>query len=430
MNERLLHYIWQFRYFNTRSVVTTCGQAVEILHTGEYNTDQGPDFSNARIKLNDTLWAGAVELHVKTSDWHKHGHSGDARYQKLVLHVVWQHDLQELPANIPVLVLEPLVPAMMLQQYEKWMSSQQSVPCSNLAQEVSTLTWTAWKDRMLAERLHSKIAAIEKHLAQTDQHWEEVFWRMLCRYFGGAVNGESFEQLAISLPVTLLARHKNQIHQLEALLLGQAGLLHKGFTGSYPVMLYNEYQFLQKKYGLRVINKPPSFLRMRPVNFPTIRLAQLAMLIHRSSHLFSQLKEAESLQTVWELLDAGTNDYWLEHFKPDEPSERNSKNIGRQTMHILAINAIIPTLFAYGKKQGEEAQCIKVLEWLQQIPAEKNQLIAPFISMQAGLAHAHDSQALLHLRKQYCDARRCLECGVGNALLRKNTAVALSPRST
>jgi hypothetical protein len=406
------------------ALATSDGQLLEIVHPGEPNTNQGPDFANARIKINDTLWAGPVELHLKTTDWNKHGHGEDEHYDKTILHVVWDHDSDGLPNNIPVLELQNRVPSMMLDQYAQWLSSQHAVPCGSQSQYVSALTWTTWKDRMLAERLQEKVAAIADHLQQTNQHWEEVFWRMLCRYFGGSVNGESFEQLAISLPVKILSKHKNQVNQLEALLLGQAGLLHKGFVESYPQMLYREYQFLQKKYELRVINRPPSFLRMRPVNFPTIRLAQLAMLIHQSSHLFSHLKEAKEISSMWKLFDVCANDYWNDHFKPDEPGTYQLKNMGRQAIQILAINAVIPVLFAYGKIQGEEQQCIKALEWLQQIPAEKNQVIAPFMNMNAGLKQASDSQALLHLRQQYCDVRRCLECAIGNALIKKNLATA------
>lgn len=420
MNERLLHFIWQFRYFKTNALCTTDGQVLEIVHVGELNTNQGPDFSNARIKIDNTLWAGAIELHLKTSDWIKHGHTGDGHYEKIVLHVVWEHDSATLPNNIPVLALQNRVPNFMLEQYAHWMGSRQAVPCNALASSVSSLTWTTWKDRMLAERLQEKMSDITRHLHQTNNHWEEVFWRMLCRYFGGAVNGESFDQLAVSLPVQILSKHKNQINQLEALLLGQAGLLHKGFKESYPKMLFAEYQFLQKKYGLKVINKPPSFLRMRPANFPTIRLAQLAILIKNSHHLFSQLKEAKELSAVWKLFDVTANDYWNDHFKPDEPANYLLKNIGRQTMHIIAINAIVPVLFVYGKLQADEGQCIKALQWLEQIPAEKNQVIAPFQQMNAGIENAHDSQALIQLRQQYCDARRCLECSVGSAIFKKN----------
>jgi len=228
MNERLLHFIWQFRYFQSNALCTTDGHPLEVVHTGEHNSNQGPDFANARIKIDNTLWVGSVELHLKTTDWNKHGHGGDGHYDKIILHVVWEHDTTTLPNNIPVLALHNRVPNMMLQQYKQWMSSRQALPCSALANTVSSLTWTNWKDRMLAERLQEKIGVIAKHLLQTNNHWEEVFWRMLCRYFGGAVNGESFEQLAVSLPVHVLSKHKNQINQLEALFLGQAGLLQMG----------------------------------------------------------------------------------------------------------------------------------------------------------------------------------------------------------
>ncbi len=422
MNERLLHYIWQFRYFNPNELLTSQGQQVQVLAPGEYNTNQGPDFANARIKLDSTIWAGPVELHLKTSDWNRHGHTSDGNYNKVILHVVWHHDLPENNADAPVLELQPHVPAMMLDQYEKWMHSTQAVPCGNQLQHVNTLTITNWKDRMLSERQLQKMHRIQQHLQQTSNHWEEVFWRLLCRYFGGNVNGESFEQVAVSLPVSLLAKHKNQIHQLEALLLGQAGLLHKNDEDKYCQMLYTEYQFLQKKYGLRVVNKPPAYLRLRPVNFPSVRLAQLAMLIHKSLHLFSRIREADQLKQVWRLLDVTANDYWNYHYKPGIEAEHLPKHVGRQIMETVLINAICPVLFAYGKLNAEQAQVEKALNWLQQVPAEKNVYTRAFEQYHLEAMHAYDSQAMIQLKKEYCDARRCLECAIGNAMLRKNLA--------
>lgn len=419
MNERLLQYIWQFRYYQAHQLQTTDGQPLQVQHPGQWNSNQGPDFANARIQIGDTLWAGAVELHLKTSDWQRHGHTGDAHYEPVVLHVVWQHDQTELPNQLPVLELQSRVSSLMLHQYEQWMSSQEAVPCQQQWHTVPAITWQSWKDRLLTERLQQKMQALEQHLQQTKGHWEEVFWRMLCRYMGGHINGESFEQVAVSLPIKVLARHKAQIHQLEALLLGQAGLLHARFEDKYAQMLYKEYQFLQQKYGLRVINKPPSHLRLRPANFPAIRLAQLAMLIHQSSKLFGQLRQATELKQVWPLLQATANDYWADHFKPDQAAEGKApRSIGRQMQEVLLVNAVVPVLFAYGKLQGEPAQADKALQWLQAMPAETNQPTALF--KQAGLLqHAYDSQAVLHLRKQYCDARRCLECAIGNRLLRQ-----------
>jgi hypothetical protein len=424
MNERLLQFIWQFRYYNAQQLHTTLHIPVEVIHPGEWNTHQGADFQNARINIDGTIWAGAVELHLHTSDWYKHGHQHDDRYAKIILHVVYEHDVPDWPTEVPVLELRHRISGMMLQQYSSWMSSQQAIPCGTQAAAVPSLIWQNWLDRLLVERLQEKTNRVAKHIQQTQQHWEEVCWRMISRAMGGAVNGESFEQMASYISVNILAKHKNQIHQLEALLLGQAGLLHKHMTDKYAQMLYKEYQFLQQKYQLRVIQQPPSFLRMRPVNFPTIRLAQLAMLIHRSSHLFSQLLEANELKKIHQLFDVTANDYWQTHFKPDQESEAQPKTLGKQAIDSVVINAIAPLLYAYGKALQQPAQSEKALRFLQATAAEKNTFMAAFAAMNVPIENAYTSQALLQLRKQYCDARRCLECAVGNRLLRSE---ALSP---
>ena len=418
MNERLLQFIWQFRYFNMSGLETTDGQLVEVLATGEHNTDQGPDFTNARIKIGSTVWAGSVELHLRTSDWVKHQHSADPNFSRIILHVVWQHDLAENPGGHPVLELQSRVSRLMLDQYQQWTSGRKSLPCAGQIREVSSLVWTAWKDRMMTERLQQKMERVRFHLQQTHNHWEEVFWRFLCRYFGTNINADSFEQIAVSVPLSILSRHKNQIHQLEALLLGQAAILHKNLPDDYGQMLYKEYQFLQQKYGLRVINKPPLFLRLRPVNFPSVRLAQLAMLIHHSIHLFSKVRDAKTVNDLYDLLDITANDYWHYHFKPGVPAEYQPKHVGRQTIDILIINAIAPVLFAYGKLQGDEAQSDKAIEWLHHVAAESNQVTQVFKIAGLPIQSAFDSQAFIHLKKEYCDPVRCLECAVGGAILK------------
>jgi hypothetical protein len=418
MNERLLHFIWQFRYYSSAQLQTTTGEPVEILSAGEPHHNQGPDFLDARIKIGDTTWAGTVELHVKSSDWEKHAHSEDPNFARIILHVVWEHDTPNLPGNHPVLELQHRVSKLMLDQYQQWISSKRSLPCAGQLKTVPGIVLTAWFDRMLTERLQSKTDRIAFHLQQTNNHWEEVCWRMVCRYFGTNINADSFEQIAVSVPLTVLAKHKNQIHQLEALLLGQAAIVHKNLPDDYGQMLYKEYQFLQKKYGLRVVNKPPLFLRLRPVNFPSIRLAQLAMLIHKRVHLFSRLLEATALKDVYELFDVTANDYWNYHFKPGVPADFLEKHIGKQTVDILIINAIAPLLFAYGKGHGEERQVDKAMNWLQQIAAEKNHITQVFKLAGVAPKSAAQSQAMLHLKEEYCNALRCLECAVGNAILK------------
>jgi hypothetical protein len=422
MTERLLQYIWQFQYFNHRALATTDGQLLTIASAGQLNTNQGADFEQARITIGGTAWAGKIELHVFSSDWLKHKHHTDANYQNVILHVVWIHDrdiADALGNPLPTLELQSRVAKPMLLQYEQWMNTDKQIPCGIGITKVPELSWQSWLQRLLVERLMQKQAVINQHLAQTQNHWEEVFWRMLCRYFGGNVNRTSFDQIATSLPIEILAKHKTQIHQLEALLLGQAGLLHKNLDEQYPQMLYREYQFLQKKYGLRVINLPPSFLRMRPINFPTVRLAQLATLIHQSSHLFAAIVAAETVKDITALLNVTANDYWHYHFRFDELSPYQPKTLGSAMHQTIIINAITPTLFAYGLYTGNSALKEKALQWLEALPAEKNSLIAPLAALGVTAAHAFDSQALLQLKTQWCDAKACLQCAVGNHLLKQ-----------
>ena len=286
MTERLLQYIWQFQYFNARNLQTTQGESLQIIYNGTYNTNQGPDFLNAKIKTGSTTWAGNIEMHIKSSDWQTHQHSDDKNYKNVILHVVWLHDATVL-LPFPTLELQQLVSSVLLGKYEELMQSALFIPCQNHIKEVSALTFTAWKERLLIERLQQRALYVENLLAQNNQHWEESFWWMLAKNFGIKINADAFEKIAQSIPLNILAKHKNQVQQLEALLMGQAGILDKTFEDDYANMLAREYIFLQKKYGLKKAHAPIYFLRMRPANFPTIRLAQLAALIQQSQHLFS-----------------------------------------------------------------------------------------------------------------------------------------------
>jgi hypothetical protein len=421
MTEKLLQFIWQFQYFNKGGLTTADGETLSIMHPGQLNQHQGPDFFNGRIKIGDTEWAGHIELHLKSSDWYRHKHQNDPGYGKVILHVVWHHDGEVTDENeqvIPVVALENRVSNLLLSQYESWMNTPQQIPCGNGITSIDTLKWKSWLDRLLAERLLEKCGRVAEHMEKTENHWEEVCWRLVCTYFGGPVNKVSFEQIAESLPIRILAKHKNVLVQLEALLLGQAGLLHQDFSEDYPKMLYREYQFLQKKYSLRVINKPPVFLRMRPTDFPTLRLAQLAALLHQSSHIFSKLIEVSSLKEVRQLFEVTANDFWHEHFKPDVTASFSPKTTGRSLIDRVIINAVIPVLFSYGHHQVNDEVRKKALDWLEAMPAESNRFTAIFTGLGKKPAHAGESQAMLTLKQEYCDAKRCLSCAVGNQLLK------------
>ena len=417
MTERLLQYIWQFQYFNKTSLQTVEGETVEIVYQGSYNTNQGPDFFEAKLKIGNTLLIGNVELHCKTSEWNTHKHSADKNYANVIAHIVWENDCT-LPNNLPTIILQDRVSKILLEKYQKLLNTSSFIPCENSISTVPEITWLSWKERLLIERLEQKSTIVNEYLSKNNYHWEETFWWMIAKNFGIKVNSEAFEKIAQSIPITVLAKHKNQLHQIEALLFGQAGLLDKDFEEDYPILLRKEYQFYKSKYNLQSTNANLFFLRMRPANFPTVRLAQLAMLIVHSVHLFSKIKEIEEVENVKKLLNVTANDYWHYHYNFDELSTYKIKNVGVQMINNLIINTVIPILFAYGHYTKEHNFKDKALRWLTQLTAEKNSRINGFLALQITIKNAFDSQALLQLKNEYCSKKRCLECAVGNKLLK------------
>ena len=417
MTERLLQYIWQFQYFNKTSLQTVEGETVEIVYQGSYNTNQGPDFFEAKLKIGNTLLIGNVELHCKTSEWNTHKHSADKNYANVIAHIVWENDCT-LPNNLPTIILQDRVSKILLEKYQKLLNTSSFIPCENSISTVPEITWLSWKERLLIERLEQKSTIVNEYLSKNNYHWEETFWWMIAKNFGIKVNSEAFEKIAQSIPITVLAKHKNQLHQIEALLFGQAGLLDKDFEEDYPILLRKEYQFYKSKYNLQSTNANLFFLRMRPANFPTVRLAQLAMLIVHSVHLFSKIKEIEEVENVKKLLNVTANDYWHYHYNFDELSAYKIKNVGVQMINNLIINTVIPILFAYGHYTKEHHFKDKALRWLTQLTAEKNSRINGFLALKITIKNAFDSQSLLQLKNEYCSKKRCLECAVGNKLLK------------
>ncbi len=416
MTEKLLQYIWQFQYFNRQQLVSTSGESIQVLFAGNLNTNQGPDFFAARIKIGATTLAGSVELHLKTSDWKVHGHSTDANYNNVVLHVVYQND--EALFHLTVLELEPLISNLLLERFNQLMLNTPTFACAATINQVKELTWMSWKERLVAERLTRKKDAIIESLNKNNQHWEQTFWGLLARHFGGTVNKDAFEELANSIPVQLLAKHKNSLHQLEALLLGQAGLLKGNIADEYGKLLQREYGFLQTKYNLKSVHTPVHFLRMRPQNFPTIRLAQLAMLVHNALHLFSKVIESTAAAEIKNLLKVTANDYWHYRFRFDEPAAYNPKKLGNAMIDTLMINAVVPILFAYGDYHKKEAYKLKAIQWLESIDAEENSITKEYKKATLKNRTAFDSQAFIELKTSYCDGKHCLKCSVGNALLK------------
>ncbi|MEI8059301.1 MAG: DUF2851 family protein, partial [Ferruginibacter sp.] len=371
MTERLLQFIWQFQYFNAKALTTIESESIQIIHPGNYNTNQGPDFINAKIKIDNTIWAGSIELHVNSSDWNNHKHSVDKNYKNIILHVVWQYNTA-LQLPFATLVLQDKVSAILLNRYNDLMNKDRFIACEKIIGQVNQLTFTSWKERLLVERLQEKSMLVFEYLKKSNNNWEEIFWWMLAKNFGIVINSDAFEKIAQSITINLLAKNKSQIHQIEAVLLGQAGLLEQEFVEDYPKLLQKEYQYLKKKYHLQPITLPLYFLRMRPANFPSLRLAQLAMLVHNSQHLFSKIKESRSVKDIKPLLVITANDYWHYHYMLDVPSAYKKKNLGSAMINNILINTVVTVVFAYGLYNKEESYTNKAIQWLEEIAAEKN----------------------------------------------------------
>ncbi len=416
MNEKLLQFIWQFQYYNKHQLCTDEGEILHIINPGKFNRNQGPDFLNATIRTGTTTWAGNIELHVKASDWDKHRHSPDPNYRNVILHVVWENDPSF--CQVTTLTLKDRVPKILLERYEQLMHASLRQACRGFLPALSPLAWMSWKERLVAERLERRSGKILALFEESKQHWEAVLWWMLSANFGIKVNSEAFEAMARSIPVNILARHKHQVIQLEALLLGQANLLNGEYEEAYPVMLQKEYRFLKRKYDLPQNNVLPHFLRMRPANFPTVRLAQLAMLVNRSSHLFSRIKEMESVTELKSLLDVSAIDYWDYHYRFDEETGHHPKHLGDQMATNLVINTIAPVLFAYGSYTKQDSFKDKAIRWMQQLAPEQNAITRQWMAAGVGNHTSFDSQALIELANHYCQCQRCLDCAVGTSILK------------
>lgn len=416
MNEKLFQHIWQHKYFNLNDLKTTEGQNIIINNPGKPNINEGPDFLNGKITIAGTIWVGNIELHLKTSDWLKHGHNADANYNNVVLHVVYENDAS-LPRNIPTLELGNRISKMLLDQYARLLNSTEKIACSAHILNTDKLVFNAWLERMLIERLEDKTKNIKLLLSKNNYHWEEVFWWKIAANFGAKINSEAFEKIAASIPIKIINKHKSNLNDIEALLFGQAGLLNRKLKDPYCKMLKKEFAFLTKKYSLNKIHYPIYFLRMRPANFPTVRLAQLAALINKSSHLFSTLKEEPHLKNVKNYLTVEATNYWQNHYNFDVETISKPKTIGEQMIDNIIINTVIPVFFTYSEINSIQSMKEKMLRWLSEIQPENNYVTRVFEDCGIEIKSAFESQALLHLKKEYCDQKKCLQCSVGNKII-------------
>ena len=421
IKEDLLQFAWRTKRFDLQNLRTTHGQEIHIADFGEHNLNSGPDFLNARIRIGNTLWAGNVEMHTTASEWYRHNHSTDPAYENVILHVVLENDTEVQRSDgtiIPCLELKRRIPAQLKSQYLKLIYNSNWIPCEQHLHTVPELTTQMWLERMLIERLEDKTIAVASLLEQNNGSWEQTYYQLLARNLGTKINAEPMERLARSVPLLLLAKHKDNLLQIEALLFGQAGLLRPDLKDDYPNKLKKEYGFLQQKYGLQSMEEASwKFGKLRPPNFPTIRIAQLARLIHQSSHLFSKTLAATNSKELENMLNVEISNYWADHYVFDKPSPQRKKHLGQATVHLLIINSIAPILFLYGKLRADDTYKDKALALLSELPAEKNTIINKWADLNVTPVNAAQSQALLQLKNVYCDRKQCLKCAIGCAIV-------------
>ncbi len=425
MKEDFLHYVWKFQKLKGSDFLSATGQDIHINSPGVHNPNSGPDFFNAQIELDGQLWAGNLEIHVKSSDWYAHGHEADGAYDNVILHVVWDHDVDIFRKDgspIPTLILRDFVSESALERYQNlFFRNKKWINCENDFEEVDPFVIENWLERLYIERLQAKAEILLQELDDTKNHWEELLFRMLCKNFGLNINGESFFSIAKSLDFSIVKKCSNNPRELEALLFGRAGLLEGEREDGYFQSLKKDFEYLQRKFSLpntEII--PPIFFRLRPPNFPTIRLSQFASLYSKNGNLFSRIIAVKETGEFYRLLDVSASEYWNSHFNFGVASKVHKRKITRNFMDLLIINTFLPIKFCYAVEQGQDVSD-EIMKIASEIPSEKNGIVDKFNSLKPISKNAYHSQALLHLKNDYCDNHRCLQCAIGNSIIGSGT---------
>ena len=429
--EQLLHYTWKHKLYPLKELTTSDGQRVEIVDPGLHNRNAGPDFFNAKIRIGSTMWVGNVEIHDKSSDWYQHGHDKDSRYDNVVLHVAAELDTEVMKSNgeyVPQLQLS--VPDDVLTHYDELQKTDEYPPCYKVIPHLSALIIHSWMAALQTERLEQKTEAIRKRAELCNGSWEDAYFVTLARNYGFGINGEVFEQWAYNIPLNAVAHHRDDLFQIEAIFMGQAGLLEldsipeyyqkDALNDGYFAKLRNEYQYLAHKFSMKPIDfKLWRFLRLRPQNFPHIRISQLANLYYQQKAGLSQLIECETLDELKSVLKSQVTPYWETHYTFGSTSPKNEKHLSYGSINLLMINTAIPMLFAYGRHTTKEVLCDKAFDFLEQLKAENNHIIRMWQQVGLPVKTAGDSQALIQLKKEYCDKKECLRCRFGYEYLRR-----------
>lgn len=420
--EQLLHYVWKHKIFPLKELKTTTGQQVEVIDTGLANTDAGPDFFNAKLKLDGVLWIGNIEIHERSSDWFKHGHHADAGYNSVILHIASEIDTEISRSNgerIPQIQL--ICPEAVRTNYKELLETASYPPCYRIIPSLSPFTAHSWMSALQMERFEQKATLLNERLKRCQGNWEDAFFITLARNFGFGLNGDAFETWAHRLPFRAVDKHRNDLFQIEAIFFGQAGILEDSDGDGYYLRLKKEYTYLQHKFGLIPMDASLwRFLRLRPTNFPHIRIAQLACLYHRAYGLLSRIMETETLQGVRDILKGGTSEYWLTHYTFGGSSPSRPKTLSNTSLDLLIINTVVTFLYAYGLHKGNRVLCARAGSFLEELKAENNYITRMWEQCGMKTSNAADSQALIQLKKEYCDKKKCLYCRIGYEYLKRS----------
>jgi hypothetical protein len=421
MKEELLHFIWKYKLLKPGIYSSARGRRIKIVHPGELNTNAGPDFFNSKIEVDGVLLAGNVEIHIRSSDWMKHGHQTDTSYNNLVLHAVYQHDkpvAQNTDFNVEVLELKDHISKEILDKYDRLASSKDSLACAGRIQNVEPVKMNSWLQRMLIERLESKTSLVKRIFESCGNDYSQSLYTLLARNFGFKVNAEPFELLSKHLPLHIVLKHKENLFQLEALLYGTAGLLEETFSEKYLQGLQNEFAYLRNKYQLLPIDGGLwKFSRMRPANFPSVRLWQFATLIHHAHELFSSPGSYCKPSLLKKAISKPPANYWKDHYKPGGAKVHEVNAMGDTSIENLVINTMAPYLFFYGKQTGKDDHIEMALRSLDEISFEHNSKTAVYLEAGLQPKSAAESQALIHLYDNYCKEKQCLHCSIASEIL-------------
>ena len=422
MKEDFLHHVWQHKKFAVTNLQTTTGESIQILNSGQYLQLAGPDFFNAQIIIGNQKWAGNIEIHLKSSDWYLHNHEKDTNYDSVILHVVWEHDtpiFRKENNEVPTLELKEYVSLSDLHNYQSLISQKSWIYCENDIRQVHDFVFKNWQERLYFERLERKSIEISQLLTTSNNDWEAVLFCLLAKNFGLNTNGNLFQNMAKSIPFSVIRREAFSIENLEALFFGQANMLDCNFQDNYTKKLLNDYNYMVIKHNLiKNVFEKVEFFKHRPDNFPTIRLAQLAALYCNEHNLFSKIISSASIYEIYNLFNIEISNYWESHYNFDKISVPKKRKMSQSFIDLILINTIIPVRFAYEQSlQKENSQ--QIIDLIESIKPEKNIIIDKFKEIGITAKNAFETQALLQLKKEYCDVKKCLHCAVGLHLLKK-----------